>query len=152
MPIKQKAIVAYKERDRSLAQLKTDERVKLVLDKINKGVPNLEIINECAELWGIKKQSCYHYINLAVEEIATFQNPDRTALVNEYVMKYTNLYRIAMQKNQLQTAKAILDSMVKLLGIAAPTLIDARIDTTQRIIQINITPSLPPDATTNNNG
>jgi hypothetical protein len=140
---KNKTIAVYKEKDRSLAQLKTDERVKIILEQINSGTPNPEIVKYCAELWHIKPQSVYSYINLAVAEMAEYTNKNKAAIKDEFISRYTNLYRIALQKNQLKTAKSILDSLVKILGLQAPTQIE--VDANQRIINISILPPNPND-------
>lgn len=89
-------------------------RIQMVINLLQAGKYNFEIVNELSIQWGCGDRNVYRYITAAFKLI--HDNYDTNAIEN-LLTKYDMLYQRALKMKDVKAATKILDSVAKLKGL-----------------------------------
>jgi len=97
-----------------------ERRVDEVYDLLLSRLPQRTIVGYCHNKWGVSDRQARTYVSRARERIANLaaeSRPDQLAIA---IADYDMLFAKLLAAGRLAEARQTLDSIVKLLGLAAP--------------------------------
>lgn len=108
----------------------TLQKEKLIYEWLMKGWSHKKIADELMENHGYKtKSNCDAVIRKVIKSFRPEIEEDIEDLRGEYVEMYKDLYYTAKYDGETKTALSILDSIVKLQGLAV-TKVESKVETT----------------------
>lgn len=96
------------------------------------GWTNSRIINELNENFALSENTSKALIRKVTRSFSIKEVEDVVMLKSKYIELYTDLYRRALEKKDVLTAQKILDSLVRLQGLASVK-IESRIENVYKI-------------------
>jgi hypothetical protein len=97
-----------------------ERRVDEVYDLLLSRLPQRTIVGYCCNKWGVSDRQARTYVSRARERVANLaaeSRPDQLAIA---IADYDMLFAKLLAAGRLAEARQTLDSIVKLLGLAAP--------------------------------
>lgn len=94
-----------------------EKRINEVYSLITKGAHNTEIVEYCAENFGVKKRRAEGYIRLAKQKIKELLKNDLLQIRSEALARYNELYRLAVEEKDYRTAAYIQSRIDRITGI-----------------------------------
>jgi hypothetical protein len=97
-----------------------ERRVDEVYDLLVTRVTWRAIVGYCAAKWGVSERQACRYMAAARERIRELLGPTQSEHLAKALASYESLYAKQVAGAHYGEARATLDSIVKLLGLAAP--------------------------------
>lgn len=97
-------------------------RIAVVESMLLDGKTSPEVVDYCAQTWGVSRATAYDYMGSArVRTARTLDDSGkREGLLGWCIHAYRFVYQRALEADQLGVAKATLDSLVDIFGLARP--------------------------------
>ena len=101
-----------------------ERRVDDVYDLLVTRVTWRAVVNFCSAKWGVSERQACRYMAAARERIRELLGPTQTDHLAKALASYESLYAKQVAGTHYGEARATLDSIVKLMGLAAPERIE----------------------------
>ena len=101
-----------------------EQRVDAVYDLLVNRVTYRAIMGYCSTKWGVSERQACRYLALARDRIGELLGPSQSDHLAKALASYESLYAKQVAGARYGEARQTLDSIVKLLGLAAPERIE----------------------------
>jgi hypothetical protein len=102
------------------SRAEVERRVDEIFELVVSRVTYRTIIAHCEKKWGIRERQARIYLAKARERIIEIAKEGQEERLAKALASYEALYRKQLSAARLSDARQTLDSIVKLLGLAAP--------------------------------